>query len=374
MRIAVCTLTGAPDDVRVWSGTPAHFLKGLRAVHDDVVTIGPIAPLAYKALNKFAGLTGKLGRKINWEAEPAALRFFTKLFDREVARVKPDVVIVMGWYPLRPNSGVPVVYWGDATVGQRINEAPHWSGLSKRTATRAAPVESEALNHMTRTMWASKWAADDAAGRYGLHSPAVAGFAANIPDPGHQISRNQEPVKLLSVGVKWHRKGMDRAVETADALRSQGIDVHLDVVGVMPPDATWERPYVTYHGRIDKADPDGLAKLSALYSSASIFLLPTRNEPFGIVFQEAAAYALPSVASNVGGVPEIVQDGVTGITLGPDASPADYAHAVHSILEPATRRAMASAARQRYEDHFTWEAAARRVLEACQQSVPASSR
>ena len=139
---------------------------------------------------------------MNWEAEPAVLRFFTRLLDREVARVKPDLVIVMGWYPLDAKSGVPLVYWGDATVGQRINKSPHWSGLSKRTARQAALVERQALVQMAGTLWASRWAADDARQRYGLSTTEVCPFAANLADPRQEPRTiTPGPVKLLSVEI-----------------------------------------------------------------------------------------------------------------------------------------------------------------------------
>lgn len=367
MRIAVCTLTGAPDDVRVWSGTPAHFLKGLRAVHDDVVTIGPLAPQAYKALNKFAGLTGKLGRKVNWEAEPAALRFFTRLFDREVARVKPDVVIVMGWYPLRSASGVPVVYWGDATIGQRLNQSPHWSGLSKRTAKQAENLECAALRDLAAVMMPSRWALEDTQERYGVTRGFIAPFGSNIEDPGHTARTVGDRVRLLTMGVKWHRKGMDTAVETVDALRARGIDAHLDVVGVMPPSTIWHREHVTYHGFIPKKTVEDRAKLGAMYRDADVFLLPTRNDPFPMVLAEAAAHALPVVASAVGGVPDRVKHGSAGILLDHHAAPEDYADAIQSVL--TTYEPMSRAARERYETDFTWEACARKVVTICEQAA-----
>lgn len=373
MRIAICTLTGAPDDVNVWSGTPAHFLEGLRAVHDDVVTIGPLAPVAYKALNKFAGLTGKLGKKINWEAEPAALRFFTKLFDREVAKVKPDVVVVMGWYPLRPASGVPVLYWGDATIGQRLNESPHWSGLSRRTERQAVELEGAALRQLAGVLMPSRWALDDAKERYSVTRTFIAPFGSNIEDPNAfpRASLAGAPVRLLTMGVKWRRKGMDTAVETLDALRARGVDAHLDVVGVQPPAAEWHREHVTYHGFVTKSTQEGRRKLDSLYQSADVFLLPTRNDPFPMVLAEAAAHALPVVASTVGGVPDRVENGVAGLLL-TDGTPQDYADAVETILVPDAYQSMSRNARARYETDFTWESCARRVVSACQAVMPQS--
>lgn len=365
MRIAVCTLVGAPDDVRVWSGTPSHFLTGLRAVHDDVVTIGPLAPLIYRGLNKVAWLSGKLGRKVNWEVEPAALRFFTKLFDREVARLNPDVVVVMGWYPLHSASGVPIVYWGDATIGQRLGLSPHWSGLSSRTAQRAESLEAEALHGFAGVMMASRWALSDTLTRYDVSTGHLAPFGANVKDPGPIERTLGGSINLLTVGVKWHRKGMDKAVETVDALQSRGIDAKLDVVGVVPPSSKWHRNYVTYHGFVPKTTETGRALLRSMYSNADVFLFPTRNEPFAVVLCEAAAYSLPVVASMVGGVPERVSNGSTGLLLDMAATPDQYADAIEEVLMPSMYGAMSRSARDRYESEFTWEACANNVVEIC---------
>ncbi|MFF2843302.1 glycosyltransferase family 4 protein [Paenarthrobacter sp. NPDC057981] len=189
-----------------------------------------------------------------------------------------------------------------------------------------------------------------------------------MPDPGERSRRlhGSGRVEVLTVGVKWHRKGIDRAVNIVDALGSHGLDVHLNVVGTQPPDTTWHRRNVTYHGHLRKDRREGRDRLSDLYASADLFLLPTRNEPFGIVFQEAAAYALPSVTSSVGGVPEVVQNGVTGVTLVEEATIDDYVRAVRSVLEPDVYEVMSASARRRYEAEFTWKACARKVVQACE--------
>jgi alpha-maltose-1-phosphate synthase len=113
--------------------------------------------------------------------------------------------------------------------------------------------------------------------------------------------------------------------------------------------------------------------LIALYSHAAVFVCPSVYEPFGIINLEAMACATPVVASAVGGIPEIVIPGETGLLVpfeargGGSAEPADaesftraLAGAINELMGDADRRtAMGSAARQRVLAEFSW----RRIAE-----------
>jgi alpha-maltose-1-phosphate synthase len=116
--------------------------------------------------------------------------------------------------------------------------------------------------------------------------------------------------------------------------------------------------------------------LIALYSHAALFVCPSIYEPFGIINLEAMACETPVVASAVGGIPEVVQDGVTGRLVpfepvsgdnpepkDPERFAEDLAYAVNSLLAaPDELKNMGVAARKRVEAHFTWEAVARKTL------------
>jgi glycosyltransferase involved in cell wall biosynthesis len=87
----------------------------------------------------------------------------------------------------------------------------------------------------------------------------------------------------------------------------------------------------------------------------------TTGEPFGQVIIEGMAAGKPVVATDGGGVPEIVEDGWTGILVPMGDAPA-MAEAICKILaDPAQAKAMGARARKRVEDHFTVEETARRV-------------
>jgi starch synthase len=116
--------------------------------------------------------------------------------------------------------------------------------------------------------------------------------------------------------------------------------------------------------------------LITLYSHATLFVCPSIYEPFGIINLEAMACGTPVVASAVGGIREVVEDGVTGRLVAfeprneenpepkdPVHFAEDLAYAVNSLLAaPEELKTMAAAARKRVEDHFTWKAVAGKTL------------
>ena len=118
-------------------------------------------------------------------------------------------------------------------------------------------------------------------------------------------------------------------------------------------------------------------KIIALYTHAAIFVCPSVYEPFGIINLEAMACETPVVASAVGGIPEVVDHGETGLLVAPEVlSPTeveprhpeqfsrDLAHAVNCLLDdPVLRARMARTARARVEQRFSWTSIAHQTLD-----------
>jgi starch synthase len=104
-----------------------------------------------------------------------------------------------------------------------------------------------------------------------------------------------------------------------------------------------------------------------LLTHASLFACPSVYEPLGIVNLEAMACGTPVVASAVGGIPEVVDDGVTGRLVRYDETdPAAFeralAEAIDTVLaDPAAARRMGEAGRERAVREFGWDAIARRT-------------
>jgi N-acetyl-alpha-D-glucosaminyl L-malate synthase BshA len=104
-------------------------------------------------------------------------------------------------------------------------------------------------------------------------------------------------------------------------------------------------------------------------SVADLFLLPSAQESFGLAALEAMACEVPVVASNVGGLPEIVEDGVTGFVCPPAAVDAMAERSIALLTDPALHARIARAAADMVCQRYTtdrvvplYEEAYRRVL------------
>ncbi|MFF3463542.1 glycogen synthase [Streptomyces sp. NPDC001984] len=101
-----------------------------------------------------------------------------------------------------------------------------------------------------------------------------------------------------------------------------------------------------------------------LLTHASVFVCPSVYEPLGIVNLEAMACGTPVVASRVGGIPEVVEDGETGLLVALDDDfESSLARALDSVLgDPAAARLMGEAGRERAVGEFGWDAVGRRTV------------
>ena len=101
----------------------------------------------------------------------------------------------------------------------------------------------------------------------------------------------------------------------------------------------------------------------AVLKGLDLFVLPTLEEALGTSFLEAAAMGIPTVGTRVGGVPEAVKDGVTGVLVDPDDAGALAAAVVRLLKDASLRRSMGEAGRKMVERDFSTERMAERMFE-----------
>jgi starch synthase len=178
------------------------------------------------------------------------------------------------------------------------------------------------------------------------------------------------PPYVLFVGRITDQKGIFDLLEAAPRLPA-GVQVVLCAAAPDTPEIEERlRRAVPQHPNavwIDAMVPP--EDLVQLYSHAAVFACPSVYEPFGLINLEAMACETPVVASAVGGIVEVVEDGRTG-DLVPPGRPEALAAALGRVLgDPARGRALGQAGRRRVEERFSWASVAERTAEVYAEAV-----
>jgi glycosyltransferase involved in cell wall biosynthesis len=165
--------------------------------------------------------------------------------------------------------------------------------------------------------------------------------------------RSPGPLRVLTVGTIDEHKRQDLAVLALARLREADVDAVLSLVGP-ETDAAYGsrvRRLVAAEDLADRVDFAGpTADVAARMRCADVLLLPA-GEVTPLVLMEAMALGTPVVAANMGSIPEVVVDGVSGLLAGRD-DPQAMADAIRRIaIEPNLAAQLAHGARRRAETH-----------------------
>jgi glycogen synthase len=205
------------------------------------------------------------------------------------------------------------------------------------------------------------------------------------PDPSVLNALNIDPdvPYVLFVGRITRQKGI---IHLVNAIRhfQPGVQVVLCAGAPDTPEIAREMTEAVDRARADSPHSiiwirEMLPKeaVITLYTHAAIFVCPSVYEPFGIINLEAMACETPVVASAVGGIPEVVDHGETGLLVAPEVMgpteveprhpeqfSKDLANAVNCLMsDPDLRSRMARASRARVEEQFSWTSVAGKTLE-----------
>jgi alpha-maltose-1-phosphate synthase len=245
----------------------------------------------------------------------------------------------------------PAIVSIDATSRLASHEAA--SPLSRLTYQPNVEHDGAVFRAARAIISTSRWAARDLAHVY----PDCADKTHVMPYPikadgfddgwvGERAARASAgaggPVRVLFIGGDFPRKGGPllleawRAADIADR-------AELDVVTDWPLDVARWPPGVK---NIRGVTPYSSA-WRELWRRADVFVMPSRHEAFGMVFQEAAVAGVPAIATRINAIPELVEDGVTGVLVEPD-DVAGLVAAIRGLVDSADARArMGAAAQQR---------------------------
>jgi glycosyltransferase involved in cell wall biosynthesis len=166
------------------------------------------------------------------------------------------------------------------------------------------------------------------------------------------------PFRILNVGRLAVEKGLD---DLLDACALLGFEYELTLVGSGPLEAHLR---ARASDRVRFPGPQPRSMLGALYAQHDVFCTSAISEPFGMVVLEALACGLPVIGTRVGGIPEMVRDGVNGLLV-PSRDARALAGALTRLATDEPLRArLAASARPSVLPRFSWDEIGARILAA----------
>jgi glycosyltransferase involved in cell wall biosynthesis len=370
VKIAFVT-TYDPANVRAWSGIGHYMARALQSPETEVRHMGPLREAKTPLFKAKQAIYKGIGLRHLRDREPAILRSYAAQVASQLGDA--DWVFSPGTLPIATlKCRQPIAFWTDATFAGMVGYYPEFSNLSPESIRNGNAMEKAALDNATLCVYSSEWAAESAALHYGVSRSkiAVVPFGANMDIThtaddvaGFVADRPADRCELLFIGQVWHRKGGDVAVQVATALNQAGLPTTLTVVGADPVGAVPE--FVQPLGFISKETESGRKLLEHLFRKAHFFILPSRNECYGIAFCEANAFGVPVLTSDTGGIASVIRNGLNGFMF---RSGDEYSTTASALIaNPEAYRSLCASTFREYADRLNWAVAGEQVRRLLRQ-------
>lgn len=363
-KIALLT-SQDPNDRRSWSGIYYYISRALQTHCGEVTHLGPIRThLTTTGRLVSAGLRRLTGKRYLYLHTALLSKRFARLFGPRIEEGQFDVIVApsasteLAYLETR----LPIVYITDATIALMIDYYSSYFGRPFRRSRREANrIEQLAIDKADLIICSSSWAQRSLCNDYhaDVNKVHVVPFGANFdewPFPRTLHGRHHEKTcHLLFVGNDWRRKGGQIAVDTLVELEKLGVSAKLTIVGCVPP-VKPRQGNIEIIPLLDKNDHAQYKRLAALFHGADFCLLPTRAECTAIVISESVAFGLPVIATNTGGVSEVVREGENGYLLSTDAPGIAYATVISNLYNDNERYwKLRFSSRQQFETRLNWD-------------------
>ena len=237
------------------------------------------------------------------------------------------------------------------------------------------PKQLRVSRALDRVMTVSEASKTDLQGEYGIEGDRIRvvgiGIDTGVFHPYPEVQREDE-LLACTLSADSPIKGFVYLLEALAILRRDRPNLRLEAVG-SPGRKTNTAGHlqrlgleqaVTFTGKVEADD------IARLYARATLAVVPSLYEGFGLPAGEAMACEVPLVATTGGALPEVVgRDGKAGLLVEPGSGP-ELARAIGELLDaPERRREMGEHGRQRVESLFTWRRAAERRVEIYREAI-----
>jgi glycosyltransferase involved in cell wall biosynthesis len=299
-----------------------------------------------------------------WALSPRAFRLRTELVEHELEQWAGAYDLVFQLQTVfAPGTSLraPYTIYTDNIHTMTQRYYPGWAPLG-RSAREWIELEAATCRGASYVFAWSEFLRDALLADYGLEPErvVVAGAAARAIAPSLEGKRWDRQVALF-VGNKFELKGGRTLLQAWELVRDRLPDATLQIAG--PKRDPGGGAGVDWLGLLDWPE------LERRYREASVFVLPTLYDAFGLVFPEAMGQGLPVIGTDHCAMPEIIREAVDGLLVPPrDAEP--LAEALVTLLgDPVRAEAMGRAGYESVHERWTYRAVAERMAAPIEAAV-----
>lgn len=374
MRI-VGVIDEDPFDQATWSGSSHYFFSALKArnvlVDAFAATPSPAVQYFHKAMSFQPGLKAwKFKYSLNLSYYAQMSRCAHKLLSQIPSNDYDAVLQIGAWYDMTDLKGKLVASYHDGSLATLLKSPYGYPKISASYIKKTLEYEKSLYRRMGLIFPMSEWLADSFMKDNDVHPSKLhpVGAGINLPKVRPIENKSYEEPRILFVGKDFERKGGKTLLEAFAKVKREIRQATLTVVG---PNLDNAPDGVNAIGTLSKSNPDDLERLLDEYQRASLFVMPSLYEPFGIVFAEAMAHRLPCVGTSICAIPEIIDDGRTGYLVEP-GNPDDLAMRLLDLLKnPAMCMEMGNAGYEKYRNKYTWKSVTDRICIAMESKLQA---
>lgn len=318
----------------------------------------------WSAMKTFSFDRRKWGNRLH--QNPWAFKARTQMIERRLKEItsaydliyQEGAMFLPGW-----SSNIPFVSYHDSNVilsaqGGGYAQGAHYKGINlQRTIEQEKMVYEKASIIFSMSDWLKTSFVKD----FGIQEDKIITVYAGTTLKAEDFSKNYENKTILFVGKNFERKGGHTLLEAFKLVRKEIKDARLIIIG---PDFNIDEEGVEVKGLVTNKND-----LVNYFKQASLFVLPSLYEPFGLVFAEAFAFKNPCIGTNICAMPEIIEEGKGGFLIPPNDSNTLADRIILLLKDEGLSRKMGEYGFEKVKNTLNWDSVVNNMLFHCSKIV-----
>jgi glycosyltransferase involved in cell wall biosynthesis len=357
-----------PFGYGTWSGSSKYFFSALK---ENNYLLDAISAKPGKLISNFYKLVSIQPNirawKLKYHLNTNYYNQMTKVALKKIEHFRTndyDAILQIGaWYSLAEKTNKMTVSYHDGNLYAMVNNPGRGLNYNYRFVRKCMAYERNLYKKLDIIFTMSEWLAGMFHKGFGVNKQKIktVGAGINLPYIKKIENKSYSSPNVLFVGKMFERKGGTYLLDAFSKVRKEIPNAKLTIIG---PHLENTPEGVESLGFIPKNNDAGIEKLLNEYSKASLFVMPSLYEPFGIVFAEAMAHKLPCIGTDTCAMPEIIKNGETGYIVPLHDSETLSKRILDILKEPKLAKEFGENGYTHYKKNYKWDIVSKKIIES----------